>query len=69
MAYRAGSENGLVILLQGSQKEYICTSPTAGFKIVMHDATEHPFADTQGYIIAPGTSNVISVKKVCNTST
>ncbi len=64
MAYRAGSEHGLAVLLQGSQQEYICTSPTAGFKIVMHDAAEYPFADTQGYIIAPGTSNIISIKKV-----
>ncbi len=64
MAYRAGSDHGLFILLQGNQKDYMCTTQTAGFKILIHNATERPFVDTQGYMIAPGTSSMISIKQV-----
>ncbi|MCP3663038.1 MAG: amiloride-sensitive sodium channel family protein [Gammaproteobacteria bacterium] len=62
--YRAGAEHGLTVLLQSSQHEYIRVSQRAGFKILIHDATEHPFADTQGYVVAPGTSTAISIRKV-----
>ncbi|MCP3661328.1 MAG: amiloride-sensitive sodium channel family protein [Gammaproteobacteria bacterium] len=64
MTYRAGANHGLTVHLQSSQYEYIGTSQTAGYKILIHDATEHPFADNQGYAIAPGTSTDISISKV-----
>ncbi len=64
MTYRAGAKHGLTVLLQSSQSQYTCMSQTAGFKLLIHDATEHPFADTQGYQIAPGTSMKIAIRKV-----
>ncbi len=67
MTYRAGAKHGLTVLLQGSQSQYTCISQTAGFKILIHNATEHPFADTQGYQIAPGTSMKIAIRKVYRT--
>ncbi len=62
--FRAGSEYGLSILLQGSQRDYMCTSQTAGFKIIIHDPNEKPFPDAAGYYIGPGTSSNIALKKV-----
>ena len=65
-SFRAGAPYGLTILLQGSQSDYMCTSQTAGFKVIIHNATEHPFPDTSGYLIAPGTSSNLAIKQVCN---
>ncbi len=63
-AYRAGAEFGLTVLLQGSQDDYICTSQTAGFRVLIHNATEYPFPDAAGYYIEPGTSNDIAISQV-----
>ena len=30
ISYRAGKENGLLLLIQGSQADYICSSQSAG---------------------------------------
>ncbi|MCP3666123.1 MAG: hypothetical protein GY696_27090 [Gammaproteobacteria bacterium] len=66
MTHRAGEGFGLTILLQVSQKDYLCTSQTAGFRIVIHNSTEHPFPDSAGYLISPGTYTNIALTQVCD---
>ena len=63
-SYRAGANHGLRVLLQASQDDYVCTSLSAGFKIVIHDAAQKPFPDAGGFIVAPGTATDIAMHKV-----
>ena len=61
---RPGSQSGLKLLLQSAQSEYICTSQIGGFKIIVHNQTDRPFADTQGFNVAPGKVTSISLSQV-----
>ena len=64
LSQRAGKDHGLTILLQTSQKDYLCTSQTAGFRVLIHNYTEYPFPDALGYNISPGTVTGIALMQV-----
>ena len=65
-AYKGGMENGLLLITQGSQSDYLCTSQTAGFKLVIHNSTQHPFPDSDGINVSPGTATNIALSRVKN---
>ncbi|XP_012942491.1 degenerin mec-10-like [Aplysia californica] len=59
-----GPDNGLILELDVEQSEYLDTTESVGFKIVVNPQDTIAFPEDQGLIVMPGTSTNIGLKKV-----
>lgn len=55
---------GLRVVLKTPQSDYLCSTESAGFIIVLKDNNQTAFPDIEGYKVAPGTDSYIAVTKV-----
>lgn len=55
---------GITMLLTIEGTDYLCSSDSAGFRIVFHRQNESPFPNVNGFYIAPGTSARFALRKV-----
>ncbi|KAI6227253.1 hypothetical protein M3Y99_01273100 [Aphelenchoides fujianensis] len=58
---RAGPVYGLRMRLATNVSEYLATVTAAGISVLVHDQAVHPFSDSMGYVIQPGTTTTLSV--------
>ncbi|KAI6204641.1 hypothetical protein M3Y94_00699400 [Aphelenchoides besseyi] len=58
---RAGPVYGLRMQLATNISEYLSTVTAAGVSVLVHDQNQHPFSDSMGYVIQPGTTTTVSV--------
>ncbi|KAK7503195.1 hypothetical protein BaRGS_00005460, partial [Batillaria attramentaria] len=54
-------ETGLSLVLDTQSEEYLGTSDTLGFKIVVHEQNDMPFPGDEGVVVAPGTATYIAI--------
>lgn len=55
---------GLRMLLSVEQAEYICSSTTSGFRLLIHENQVIPYPDSAGYNVAMGTTTLYSMQTV-----
>lgn len=55
---------GLKLLLNAHQYEYISTSDSSGFRIIIHNPNETIYPDAMGFYVAPGFKTSASFKAV-----
>lgn len=61
---RAGPSDGIALTLTVDSSEYVCSSDSSGFRVVINRQEENPFPDSEGYLLAPGTYTRIAMRQV-----
>ena len=58
------SSKGLQMILDGEQLEYLCSSQTAGFRVLIHNQSDYPFPASNGYNIPLGSHMKFSLRQL-----
>ncbi|GIY80428.1 hypothetical protein CDAR_262711, partial [Caerostris darwini] len=58
-----GVGSGLILKLNLETEYYLPSTHTVGAKVIIHDPSEDPNPEEEGYILTPGYENLISVRQ------